>query len=178
MRVGRSYYRDGSVLGAIAAALEAEGLRVVAPEAFAVSLAAEARAYSARTPDAAERTDIARGFDAARALGSLDVGQAVVVQQGRVIGVEAAEGTDALIERCAALLSPGEGGVLVKACKPGQDIRIDLPTIGPGTVDGAARAGLAGIAVGAGRALILDSDEVARLADAANIFVIGVDEAG
>ena len=178
LRVGRSYYRDGSVLGAIAAALEAEGLRVVAPETFAASLAAAARAYSARTPDATERGDIARGFDVARALGSLDIGQAVVVQQGRVIGVEAVEGTDALIERCAALLSPGEGGVLVKACKPGQDVRIDLPTIGPRTVAGAARAGLAGVAVGAGRALILDSDEVARLADAAGIFVIGVDEAG
>ena len=68
--------------------------------------------------------------------------------------------------------------MLVKACKPGQDIRIDLPTIGPRTVSGAARAGLAGIAVGAGRALILDSQEVTRLADAAGMFVIGIGETG
>ena len=177
LRVGRSYYRDGSVLRAISDALEAEGLRVVAPEAFAASLAAEARIYTSRAPNQAQRTDIARGLEVARALGALDVGQAVVVQQGRVIGVEAAEGTDALIARCGELLLPGEGGVLVKACKPGQDTRTDLPTIGPRTVANAARAGLAGIAVAAGRALIVDSDEVVHAADAAGMFVIGVDQA-
>lgn len=177
LRAGRSYYRDGSILDAIADALETEGLRLVAPETLATSLAAKAGAYTARAPDEAQRTDIARGFEVARALGALDVGQAVVVQQGRVIGVEAAEGTDALIERSAPLLAPGGGGVLVKACKPGQDIRIDLPTIGPGTVANAARAGLSGVAVAAGRALIVDTEEVIRAADAAGIFVIGIDEA-
>lgn len=177
LRVGRSYYRDGSILGAVAKALEAEGLRVVAPETVAASLAAKPRVYGGRAPDETQRADIARGFEVARALGALDVGQAVIVQRGRVIGVEAAEGTDALVERCAALLAPGEGGVLVKACKPGQDLRIDLPTIGPHTVAGAARAGLSGIAVGAARALVVDSEEVARAADAAGIFVVGVDDA-
>ena len=177
LRVGRSYYRDSSVLGVIADALEAEGLRVVAPETFAASLAAEARAYTSLAPNQGQRSDIARGFEVARALGALDVGQAVVIQQGRVIGVEAAEGTDALIERCAALLCPDEGGVLVKACKPGQDIRMDLPTVGPRTVAHAARAGLSGIAVAAGGALIVDREQVIRAADAAGIFVIGVDEA-
>ena len=176
LRIGRSYYRDGSILGAIAEGLEAEGLRVVAPEAFAASLAAEARVYGDHAPNAAQNADIGRGFEVARALGAQDVGQGVIVQQGRVIGVEAAEGTDALIERCGPLLAAGEGGVLVKACKPGQDIRIDLPTIGPRTVANAARAGLAGIAVGAGRALILDADAVTRAADAAGLFVVGVEE--
>ena len=176
LRIGRSYYRDGSILGAIAEGLEAEGLRVVAPEAFAASLAAEARVYGDHAPNAAQNADIERGFEVARALGAQDVGQGVIVQQGRVIGVEAAEGTDALIERCGPLLAAGEGGVLVKACKPGQDIRIDLPTIGPRTVANAARAGLAGIAVGAGRALILDADAVPRAADAAGLFVVGVEE--
>ena len=178
LRAGTAYFRDGSILDAIAGALEAEGLRVVAPDSLAASLAAEARLYTRRAPDEAERADIARGFEAARALGALDIGQAAVVQRGRVIGLEAAEGTDALIERCAALLAPGEGGVLVKACKPGQDLRLDLPTIGPGTVAGAASAGLSGIAVDAGRALIVDTREVVRAADEAGIFVIGVDPAG
>ena len=176
LRIGRSYYRDGSILNAIAEALEAEGLRVVAPETFAQSLAAEARLYGNRAPDPAQDADIRRGFEVARSLGALDVGQGVIVQQGRVIGVEAAEGTDALIERCAPLLAEGGGGVLVKACKPGQDTRVDLPTIGPRTVTNAARAGLAGIAVGAGRALILDADTVGREADAAGLFVVGVEE--
>lgn len=175
-RIGRSYYRDGSILNAIAKALEAEGLRVVAPEAFARSLAAEARVYGNRAPNPAQDADIRRGFEVARALGALDVGQGVIVQKGRVIGVEAAEGTDALIERCAPLLTEDEGGVLVKACKPEQDVRIDLPTIGPRTVANAARAGLAGIAVGAGRALILDADTVSREADAAGLFVVGIEE--
>ena len=176
LRVGSAYFRDSSILDAIAEALEAEGLRVVAPDSLATALAAEPRSYTKRAPDEAQLCDIARGFEAARALGALDIGQAVVVQQGRVIGVEAAEGTDALVERCAALLTPGEGGVLVKACKPGQDLRMDLPTIGPRTVAGAAQAGLSGIAVGAGRALVVDSGEVARAADEAGIFVIGVDD--
>ena len=177
LRLGSSYFRDGSVLRAIADALEAEGLRVVAPETFATSLAVEARSYTSRAPNQAQRADIARGFEVSRALGALDVGQAVIVQQGRVIGVEAAEGTDALIARCGDLLFPGEGGVLVKACNPGQDIRMDLPTIGPDTVANAARAGLVGIAVTAGRALIVHSDEVIRAADAADMFVIGIDRA-
>ena len=175
MRIGPAWHRDGSILDAIARALEEEGLRVVAPEALAASLAARARVYGRRAPNETDRADIARGFEVARALGALDIGQGTIVQQGRVIGVEAAEGTDALIERCGPLLSPGEGGVLVKACKPGQDVRIDLPAIGPRTVANAARIGLAGIAVEAGRALVLDADTVARDADSAGLFVIGVD---
>ena len=176
-RIGPAWYRDGSILDAVASALEKEGLRVVAPEALASSLAARARVYGRRVPGEEDRVDIARGFEVARALGALDIGQGTIVQRGRVIGVEAAEGTDALIQRCGPLLSPGEGGVLVKACKPGQDLRIDLPAIGPRTVANAARIGLAGIAVEAGRALILDAEAVARDADAAGLFVVGAGEA-
>ena len=175
LRIGRSYYRDGSVLDAIVKALEAEGLRVVAPETLAASLAAEARVYGRHAPNPSQTADIARGFEVARALGALDIGQGVVVQQGRVIGVEAAEGTDALIERCGPLLAAGEGGVLVKACKPQQDTRIDLPTVGPRTVAYAKRAGLSGIAVEAGRALVLDAGAVVRAADDAGLFIIGTE---
>ena len=173
-RIGPSWYRDGSLLDAIAAALEGEGFRVVAPETFASSLAAQARRYGRLAPNEADRADIARGFEIARALGALDIGQTAIVQQGRVIGVEAAEGTDALIERCGPLLT-GERGMLVKACRPGQDMRIDLPTVGPHTVTGAARIGLADIAVEAGRALVLDAEAVVCAADAAGLFVVGAE---
>ena len=93
------------------------------------------------------------GARIARAMGSLDIGQAVVVQQGLVLGVEAIEGTDALIRRCAGLRREGPGGVLIKVEKPGQEQRADRPTIGPQTVALAAEAGLRGIAVEAGATL-------------------------
>src|SRR5579885_1523358 len=125
-------------------------------------------------PDAEAAADIAHGLRIARALGALDIGQAVVVQQGLVLGVEAIEGTDALIARCAGLRRDGPGGVLVKAAKPGQERRIDLPAIGARTVAAAAAAGLRGIAAEAGGALLLDRDEVVRRADAAGLFVVGV----
>jgi DUF1009 family protein len=110
----------------------------------------------------------------ARALGALDIGQAVVVQQGLVLGVEAIEGTDALLRRCAELRRGGLGGVLVKLEKPGQERRVDRPTIGPQTVLLAAETGLRGIAAEAGATIVLDRDEVIRAADAAGLFVVGV----
>src|SRR6202007_2353949 len=98
-------------------------------------------------PDAQANADIARGFEIIRMLGTLDIGQAAVVQQGLVLGVEAIEGTDALLARAGGLKREGPGGVLVKAAKPGQERRADLPTIGLRTVANAAAAGLRGIAV-------------------------------
>lgn len=125
-------------------------------------------------PDAAAQADIEHGVTVARALGALDIGQAVVVQQGMVLGVEAIEGTDALIERCGALRREGGGGVLVKIAKPGQDRRADLPTIGVRTVETAASAGLVGIAVAAGSALLVNRAAITAAADRAHIFVVGV----
>ncbi len=110
----------------------------------------------------------------ARALGALDVGQAVVVQQGMVLGVEAIEGTDALIARCGPLRRAGGGGVLVKLAKPGQERRADLPTVGPRTVTNAAASGLRGIAVEAGSTLMIDRAAVVAAADAAGLFVVGI----
>jgi hypothetical protein len=125
-------------------------------------------------PDAQAEDDIALGFRVVRALGALDIGQAAVVQQGLVLGLEAIEGTDALIARCAALRREGPGGVLVKAPKPGQERRADLPTIGRRTVEAAAAAGLRGIAVEAGASLVIDHAAVAVAADRAGLFVVGV----
>ena len=119
--------------------------------------------------------DIARGVAVIRALGPLDVGQAVVVQQGLVLGIEAIEGTDALIERCGMLRRDGPGGVLVKMTKPTQDLRFDLPTVGVVTVERCAAAGLRGIAIEAGKTIALDRDAIAAQADRLGLFVIGLD---
>src|SRR5205807_7978589 len=97
-------------------------------------------------PDELSQADIERGMRVARTLGALDIGQAVIVQQGLVLGVEAIEGTDELLRRCAALSREGLGGVLIKIEKPGQERRADQPTIGPCTVELAAETGLVGIA--------------------------------
>ena len=125
-------------------------------------------------PDAQSAADIEHGLRIARALGGLDVGQAVIVQQGLVLGVEAIEGTDELLRRCAALRRDGPGGVLVKVEKPGQERRADRPTIGLRTVTLAAETGLRGIAIEADATIVLDRDEVIRAADRTGLFVVGV----
>jgi len=104
----------------------------------------------------------------------MGIGQAVIVQQGLVLGVEAIEGTDALLRRCAALRREGPGGVLVKVEKPGQEPRADRPTIGLRTVLLASETGLRGIAVEANATIVLDRDEVIRAADRAGLFLVGV----
>ena len=110
-----------------------------------------------------------------RALGAGDVGQGCVVQQGIVLAVEAIEGTDAMLARAAVLARPGPGGVLLKMVKPGQDRRADLPTIGPETVRAAAAAGLRGVAFEAGGTLITDRAGCVAAADAAGLFLMGVE---
>ena len=115
-------------------------------------------------------------------LGHLDVGQGAVAVGGRVVALEGPEGTDAMLERVARLKADGRissrrRGVLVKLCKPQQDLRADLPSIGPSTIKGAQAAGLAGIAVESGRALVLDREEMIALANEAGLFVTGVDRA-
>jgi len=165
---------DNAVIKTVVKELEGEGFRIVAPDSLMAALIAPAGVLGRIAPDDVARADIARGLSVARALGALDVGQAAVVQQGIVLGVEAADGTDALIERVGRLRRDGPGGVLVKAAKPGQERRVDLPTIGPATVARAAASGLRGIAVEAGGALILDRTAVVREADAAGLFVAGV----
>jgi DUF1009 family protein len=161
------------LLARIVAELESEGFRVVGIEAVLDDMLAPAGPLGRVEPDAAARDDIALGVRAARALGQVDAGQAVVVRQGVVLGVEAAEGTDALLERCARL--PRErGGVLVKIAKPGQERRVDLPAIGPATVAAASAAGLAGIAFEAGATLVLDRPGLVALADEVGLFVVGV----
>lgn len=177
-RVARSGLGDDGLLSTLVQELEDEGFRVVGADDILGEIVAREGAYGARVPDRQARADIALGVGVARALGALDVGQAVVVQQGAVLGVEAMEGTDALIARCGALRREGPGGVLVKVRKPFQERRVDLPTVGETTVAAAAAAGLEGIAVEAGGALIVDPEAVARKADELGLFVVGVPVSG
>jgi hypothetical protein len=143
-------------------------------------LVVDAGALGRLSPNADHLADIARGFAIVRALGVLDVGQAAAVCEGLALAVEAAEGTDAMIARIAGLRNNLRGtvtarrGVLVKALKPTQDSRTDMPVIGVETVRNAAGVGLAGIALEAGKSLIVDKRAVAAEADRLGIFVAGI----
>jgi len=173
-RIGYRALGDDGLLSAIVTELEREGFRVIGADQLLGEASLPEGPLGRLRPDADALADIAYGMRLARAIGALDIGQAVVVQQGLVLGVEAIEGTDGLLRRCGALRRDGLGGVLVKVEKPGQEQRADRPTIGPQTVILAAEGGLRGIAAEAGATLVLDRDEVIRQADRADLFVVGV----
>lgn len=165
---------DDALLTVLVGYLEELGFRVVgAEDCLGNDVLATLGPLGRLVPDAAAQQDIDRAVTVARALGALDVGQGAVVRDRVVLGLEAVEGTDAMLARAGALAPPGRGGVLVKLPKPGQERRVDLPTIGVTTVENAAAARLAGIAVEAGGALVLDRDAVAAAADRLGLFVIG-----
>lgn len=170
-RLGGLDAGDDKLLRLIVSELESEGFKVVGADDIMGGLLAPVGAIAGPEADAAAEADIERGVAVARKLGEVDVGQAVVVQNQLVLGVEAAEGTDALLQRVAHLRRAGPGGVLVKGRKIGQDRRVDLPTIGPDTVTGAAAAGLRGIAVEGRHTLLAQVDELRARAEAAGIFV-------
>lgn len=172
-KVGLKALGDDGLLRAVAREIEEEGFRVVGIDDVLADCLAPEGLFGRHHPDEQAMADMARGWEVAKGLGALDVGQAVIVQQGIVLGVEAVEGTDRLIRRCAELRRDGPGGVLVKVRKPGQDRRLDLPTIGLTTLREAVAAGLRGIVVEAGGALVLDRQELAAAADAAGLFILG-----
>jgi UDP-2,3-diacylglucosamine hydrolase len=170
---------DDTVLRMVIDLIEGTGRRVVGAHEIAPDLLAETGSLTRTTPDAASRRDIAAGREAALLLGGLDIGQAAIAVGGRVVALEGAEGTDAMLRRVAEMRDDGRisakrRGVLVKFCKPQQDERADLPSIGRSTIERLSAAGLAGVALEAGRALVLDRDETVRAADAADLFIAGV----
>jgi len=174
-RIGRAAFAgDDGLLAAVVKVLGDEGFRVIGPHEILNQALGPAGLLSRAAPDAVAMADIGRGIAVARALGAIDVGQGCVVQQGIVLAVEAAEGTDAMLARCAALARPGPGGVLVKLVKPGQDRRADLPTIGPETLRGAAGAGLRGVAFEAGGTILAERDAAIAAADAEGLFLLGL----
>lgn len=169
---------DGAMLSVLVETLEGEGFRVIGAEDVLAELAAPAGPVGALAPSQENWVDIRKAAAIIEALGPFDVGQAAVVASGHTLAIEAAEGTDRMLERCAALPASARGGekrngVLVKRPKPGQELRVDLPTIGVETVRRADAAGLSGIAVEAGAALLIDRAAIAREADARGLFVVG-----
>lgn len=173
-KIGFNSLGDDGLLGAVVKGLEDEGFTLRGIEEFVHDLLAAEGSFGRNQPDEAAWRDIRRGIDVVRAMGAADVGQATVIQDGLVLGVEALEGTDALLARCGPLRRAGPGGVLVKLSKPGQERRADLPTIGVKTVEGAAAAGLRGIAVEAGGTLVVDLPAVVAVADRTGLFIVGI----
>ncbi len=175
-RIGRAAFAgDDGLLAAVVRVLGEEGFRVVGAHEVLTEAVGPRGQMGQVAPDAAAMADIERGAAVLHALGQADVGQACVVQQGVVLAVEAIEGTDAMLARAAGLARPGPGGVLVKLVKPGQDRRADLPTIGPATLRAAAAAGLRGVAFEAGGTLLTDGAACITEADAAGVFLLGID---
>ncbi len=163
------------MLAAIHRVLGEEGFRVLGAHEILTEAVGASGLLGSVTPDAQAQADIERGRAVLHALGSVDVGQACVVQQGIVLAVEAVEGTDAMLARAAGLARPGPGGVLVKLVKPGQDRRTDLPTIGPRTIHAAAEAGLRGVAFEAGGTILAEREAAIAAADRMGLFLLGVD---
>jgi len=177
-RIGRAAFAgDDGLLAAVVRVLGEEGFRIVGAHEVLTEAVGPRGQMGQVAPDAAALADIERGAAVVRALGQADVGQACVVQQGVVLAVEAIEGTDAMLARAAFLARPGPGGVLVKLVKPGQDRRADLPTIGPATLRAAAGAGLRGVAFEAGGTLLTDRAACITEADAAGLFLLGIEAA-
>ena len=172
-RLGLAALGDDGLLRNVIKIIEGYGFSVRGVHEFLPQLLAPDGVLTTTAPDAATQHDIALGIEEALVHGSADIGQAVVVRGGRIIAKEDRTGTDAMLLRVKQ--GQGSGGVMVKLCKPQQDQRIDLPTIGVRTVKNAAAAGLRGIAVSAGRTLINNRASTVAEADRHGMFIIGVD---
>lgn len=170
---------DDGLLGGVIRLLEDEGHRVVGIDELAPELLGRTGLLTANKPDEANANAIAIGMDLLREVSRFDAGQAAVIGGRRVIALEGPEGTDAMLRRVRWMRFSGRWrgenrGVLVKTTKDGQDFRVDLPAIGPKTVCNAAKAGLDGIAYGAGRTLVIDEAAMVRAADQRGLFIVGV----
>ncbi|MFO1012717.1 MAG: UDP-2,3-diacylglucosamine diphosphatase LpxI [Caulobacteraceae bacterium] len=171
---------DDPLLRHLANIFEKEGFAVEGAHQVMGELTLPVGPLGKHKPSPEHDADIARALQVAREIGKLDVGQAAVSCGGQVLAVEAQDGTDAMLRRVAEMPESVRGtpvhprGVLAKAPKPIQDIRMDMPTIGLGTLQRAARAGLAGIAGEAGKVLVLDRDQVTEMADELGLFIVGV----
>ena len=180
--MGSALFRGGDdhLLSGVGRILEQGGFRMVGIKDVAPDLLMPEGCITRAWPSDNSKTDIERGRAVLTALGPFDIGQAVVVIDGHVVAVEDIEGTDGLLVRVARLREAGRiraksgRGVLVKAPKNGQDLRFDLPTVGAKTIEGAAKAELAGIAVIAGHTIAADSQTMIEVADKAGLFIQGL----
>ena len=173
-KIGAKSLGDDGILRALVKEIESEGMIVRGIHEVLPELLIKEGVLGKIKPSKQAKEDLKRAVEVATVLGKLDVGQAVVVQQGLVLGVEGIEGTAELIRRCKNYKRKGSGGVLVKIRKPQQDMRVDLPTIGDKTILSAHEAGLEGVALHAGNGLIVNEKEAIKLADKLGLFVMGV----
>ena len=173
---------DNSLLTGVVRVFEKQGVKVVGAHQVLPSLLTPSGAIVGRKPTGKTKKNIQKAFEACKVLGQLDIGQAAIAVGGRVVAVEGIEGTDDMMKRAADLRATGrlwedgKHGVLVKTMKPGQDMRVDLPAIGINTVENAAKAGLAGIAIEAGKSMILQRDDTIACAKSRGLFIYGQDE--
>lgn len=170
---------DDGLLRAVIGHIEKSGFRVISAQDVLPELLIEEGAVTTAKPTKRDMADISAAKAAAKAIGALDIGQAAVSIGGRAVALEGIEGTGGLLERTASLRAHGRlagarGGVLVKCAKPGQELRADLPAIGPDTIVAAAKAGLSGVAVEAGRSLLLERDKTLYRARELGVFVYGI----
>jgi DUF1009 family protein len=171
---------DDALLRAVLSEFEREGFKIIGTDEVLAELLATEGLIAGQVPTPAQSQDCEKAFAFAGEIGRLDIGQGVVVVDGLVLAVEAQEGTDRMLARVLDLSSHLRGtkserrGVLAKRAKPNQERRVDLPTIGVKTVEGAAKAGLAGIVVEAGGALIIDKTHVIAAAEEAGLFILGL----
>ena len=172
---------DDALLSNMVSYLEGRGFRVIGAHEIAPDLVARAGQLAGPRASRAALDDARVAMDAARAIGERDIGQAAVAVNGLVVAVEAAEGTDAMVDRVGELHAQrrvkwsGRAGALAKCAKPQQDLRVDMPTIGPRTVASVVKAGLAGIVVEAGRVMIADRAETLKAAEHSGTFILAVD---
>lgn len=176
-KIGLKAIGDNDLLGLLRAELEGEGFTIHGIQQFVTDLLAGKGPVGKYKIKKNYEDDVKRGLRVAQELGALDVGQSVVIQEGIVLAVEGAEGTDGLIARSKELRKNGRAPILVKCSKPGQDQDLDLPTIGPETIQAAVNAGLGGIVIHTAHTLLIDPSRVAQIADKHKLFVVGVDPA-
>ena len=173
---------DDSVLTNIVGFVESKGVSIVGAHEIAPELTADRGVLTKKSPSKVDRKDIEKGIKTVLSLGEMDIGQGAVVAREYVLCVEAAEGTDNMLDRAKGLRQWGKGwlnkknGVLVKLPKPNQELRIDMPTIGPKTIELVADAGLNGIAVVENKVLISEKQKTIEIANKLGVFIIGLPE--
>lgn len=165
---------DDGILRGIAAELEKEGITVRESTLYLSALLAQKGLMTRRKPTKDEMADIEFGWEIAKGIGKYDIGQCIVVKKKTVLAIEAVDGTDETIRRGGRLGK--EGGVVIKTCKPQQDLRFDIPAIGPDTISAMTEVFATVLAVEAGKTILLDKEEIIRKAEECNISIIGIEK--
>lgn len=177
LKLGKSIFAgDDALLRAVSDLLRDEGFEIISGTDLIGNIFVDSGVFSKRKPTKSEWMDIKKGFEVAKTIGSLDIGQSVIVCEGDVLGVECVEGTNELIKRCAKLRKQKSGGILVKTSKPQQNRCLDLPTVGLETFENLRLNGFVGLAVESGSCIVLDKNELIKKFDDFSMFFVGIDD--